>query len=97
MKRVAILLCALLSACKSEHEIELEDQLKEVRTSLEATESQFSELKSEIESLNGAIEAFQDSNWREIVPEVQAAAQNVETAADGVETAIESAVAAADH
>ena len=93
----------LLSSCKTDREEELEStvsylqaKLDEVRSHLSDAENAISELRSDVDTLNAAVDDFGQDGWRQVVHEVRDAAASIESSLDDAETAIADAVSAAD-
>ena len=45
-------------------------------------------LASAISGLQGAVSSFDDENWKDVVPEVESASQDVDSAFQGLRTAL---------
>jgi len=75
---------------------ELEAQLDDVRSRLDDAESQIDILKSATDELTSAVDDFDYDNWRNVVPDIQQAAANVESAVNDLESLVDDAKSAAN-
>ena len=90
----AVLVCSLgCSPTESDLQIDgLETQLREVRVKLIALESAVQKLQTASEELSSSQAGFDDTNWRDVVPEVKAATEEVTSALDEVNAALADAI-----
>lgn len=99
---VILLLCSLTGCDRGKTEklenrvVELEAQLDDVRSRLDDAESQIDILKSATDELTSAVDDFDYDNWRNVVPDIQQAAANVESAVNDLESLVDDAKSAAN-
>jgi TolA-binding protein len=93
-----LLLCFALAACGPSKSEQLQSENEELRVQVEQLQSQLSEIKEKAESLETSsndlrdqMARFQSENWREVVPEAEAASSQVESDQDDLKSSIDDA------
>lgn len=95
MKWSIVPMLLLLIGCGGSHEAELEAENEELRTRVSELEGQLDNAREEVEnlqssaaSLSDEVSRFDSENWSDVVPDVQASADDVQGATDSAEAAL---------